>query len=96
MDLLGMADPAALSSDALTGLAFGIIKILAFGGMAVVGIRRFHVVPVRPLRMPEMAPRPGSDGDLADDALSPWPAGAGSLLKGSDTYSSLSLTQATV
>ncbi len=36
MNLLGMADPTALSSDALTGLAFGIIKILAFGAMGVV------------------------------------------------------------
>lgn len=36
MDLLGMADPGVVPSDALTGIAFGIIKVLAYGAMAVV------------------------------------------------------------
>ena len=31
-----MADPGVVPSDALTGIAFGIIKILAYGAMAVV------------------------------------------------------------
>lgn len=40
MDLLGMADPSFVSADAQTGLAFGIIKILAFSamGIAVFGV----------------------------------------------------------
>ena len=36
MDFLGMADPGVVPSDALTGIAYGIIKILAYGAMAVV------------------------------------------------------------
>jgi hypothetical protein len=36
MDFLAMSDPGVVPSDALTGLAFGIIKILAYGAMAVV------------------------------------------------------------
>ena len=36
MDLLSMADPGFVPSDALTGIAYGIIKILAFGALAVV------------------------------------------------------------
>jgi len=36
MDLLGMADPSALPTDALTGLVFGILKILAYGALGVV------------------------------------------------------------
>jgi hypothetical protein len=40
MNLLGMADPAVISTDGLTELAFGIIRILAYGalGVAVAGI----------------------------------------------------------
>ena len=36
MDFLGIADPGLVPSDALTGIAYGIIKILAYGAMAVV------------------------------------------------------------
>jgi hypothetical protein len=36
MDLQGMADPAALTGDGLTGLVFGIIRIIAFGGLGFV------------------------------------------------------------
>lgn len=36
MDLLRMADPGIVPSDALTGIAYGIIKVLAYGAMAVV------------------------------------------------------------
>jgi len=36
MELLGLADPGFVSADAVTGFAFGIIKILAYGAMAVV------------------------------------------------------------
>ena len=36
MDFLGMADPGVVPIDALTGIAFGIIKVLAYGAMAVV------------------------------------------------------------
>jgi hypothetical protein len=36
MDFLGMADPGILPTEALTGLAYGIIKILAYGAMGVV------------------------------------------------------------
>ena len=41
MEVLGMADPAILASDALTGLAFGIIKVLAFGAMGAVAFGVF-------------------------------------------------------
>ena len=36
MDFLGMVDPGVLPADALTGLVYGIIKILAYGAMGVV------------------------------------------------------------
>jgi hypothetical protein len=36
MDLLVLADPGFISADAVTGFAFGIIKILAYGAMGVV------------------------------------------------------------
>lgn len=36
MDLLRMADPSIVPADALTGLAFGIIKVLAYGALGVV------------------------------------------------------------
>jgi hypothetical protein len=36
MDFLGAADPSVLSIDVLTGLVFGIIKILACGAIGVV------------------------------------------------------------
>jgi len=36
MDLLAMADPGGLTADALTGLVYGIIKILAYGALGVV------------------------------------------------------------
>ena len=38
MDLLGVADPGVLPAETWTGLAFGIIKILAYGAMGVVFI----------------------------------------------------------
>jgi len=36
MDLLGMVDPGVVAGGALTGLAFAIIKILAYGALGVV------------------------------------------------------------
>jgi hypothetical protein len=36
MDLLETADPGAVTGDALTGLVFGILRILAFSGVAIV------------------------------------------------------------
>lgn len=36
MDLMRMADPGLMPTDTLTGLAFGIIKILAYGALGVV------------------------------------------------------------
>jgi len=36
MNFLGMADPGVIPADALTGLAFWIIKILAFGAFGIV------------------------------------------------------------
>jgi hypothetical protein len=36
MGLLGMADPSFVSADALTGLAFGIIKLLGYGALGIV------------------------------------------------------------
>jgi len=40
MDLLGVTDPGILPTDALTGLFFGIIKIVAYGaiGFVLVGV----------------------------------------------------------
>jgi len=38
MDLVGMADPGFVPTDALTSLAFGIIRIVAFGGLGIVVI----------------------------------------------------------
>ena len=35
MDLLRMADPGVVPADMLTGIAYGIIKILAYGAIAV-------------------------------------------------------------
>jgi len=36
MDLVGTADPGAVAGDPLTGLVFGILRILAFSGMGIV------------------------------------------------------------
>jgi hypothetical protein len=36
MDLLGMVDPGVVAGDALTGLAFGIIRVLALFSMGIV------------------------------------------------------------
>jgi hypothetical protein len=36
MDLLGMADPGAVTGDVLADLAVGIIRIIAFGGLGLV------------------------------------------------------------
>ena len=36
MDLLGTADPGLLPADALTGFAFGMIKILGYGALGLV------------------------------------------------------------
>lgn len=36
MDLMGMADPGAVPAEALSGLAFGIIKIVALGALGIV------------------------------------------------------------
>ena len=36
MDFLVMADPGVLPTDALTGLVYGIIKILAYSAIGVV------------------------------------------------------------
>jgi hypothetical protein len=36
MDLLYAADPGAVTGDTLTGLVFGILRILAFSGMGIV------------------------------------------------------------
>jgi len=41
MGVLGMADPGALSADALTSFGFGIIRIVALG---VLGIVAFGLV----------------------------------------------------
>lgn len=38
MDFLGMADPGVVPGDTLTGLAFAIIKILAYGALGVVAL----------------------------------------------------------
>jgi hypothetical protein len=36
MGILGMADPSLFSADALTGLVYAIIKILAYGAIGIV------------------------------------------------------------
>jgi hypothetical protein len=36
MDLLGVTDPGVLPTDALTGLAYGVIKLVAYGAIGVV------------------------------------------------------------
>ena len=36
MDFLGMADPGVVPADVLTGLAFGIIRVLALSAMGIV------------------------------------------------------------
>jgi hypothetical protein len=36
MDLVGTTDPGAVAGDPLTGLVFGILRILAFSGMGIV------------------------------------------------------------
>ena len=36
MDLLRMVDPGVVAGDALTGLAFGIIRIVALGALGIV------------------------------------------------------------
>lgn len=36
MDLLGVTDPGVLPTDALTGLFYGVIKLIAYGTMGVV------------------------------------------------------------
>jgi hypothetical protein len=41
MDLLGMADPGFVPADAVTGLAFGIIKILGYGALGIVAFGLF-------------------------------------------------------
>jgi len=41
MDFLGIADPAVVSSEAMTGLAFGIIKIVSLGAIGVVAFGVF-------------------------------------------------------
>ncbi|MBP1769877.1 MAG: hypothetical protein H6P96_495 [Candidatus Aminicenantes bacterium] len=35
MYFLGIADPGLVPPDALTGIAYGIIKVLAYGALAV-------------------------------------------------------------
>ncbi|MGB8959724.1 MAG: hypothetical protein WCC00_12015 [Candidatus Aminicenantales bacterium] len=36
MDFLGIADPGVVAADAMTGLTFGIIRILGFGALGIV------------------------------------------------------------
>jgi hypothetical protein len=36
MMFLGMVDPGFVSADAVTGVAFGIIKILGYGALGIV------------------------------------------------------------
>jgi len=38
MDLLGLADPGIVPTDALTGFAFLIIKIAAWGALGIVAV----------------------------------------------------------
>ena len=36
MGFLGMADPGVVPADALTGFAFGVIRILGYGALGIV------------------------------------------------------------
>jgi len=36
MDLLGVTDPGVFPTDALTGLAYGVIKLIAYGAIGFV------------------------------------------------------------
>jgi hypothetical protein len=38
MGLLGLADPGFVPADVATGFAFGMIKILGFGALAIVAV----------------------------------------------------------
>jgi hypothetical protein len=36
MDLVGLTDPGFISADAVTGFAFGMIRILGYGALGIV------------------------------------------------------------